>query len=410
MGAYLDRLNAEFDEITGGITAILERAADEGRDVSEQENEQIGREDKRRDELTRAIEHHTALDERTSKVLEARSRVRPPAPTLLRTKPEAEPYSIEREFPTAGHYAMTLHNAVVHRDAESIAKIERATANQTTADNPGLIPRPLVGPLLGTLPPMRPLLGSIPNRAASAPVFDRPKITQHVDVAKQTAEKTLTASRQMTIGKVSVTLDTYAGHVNVSRQDLRWTQPSILQVLFSDFTSIYAQQTDTAACAEFPGAITQSAAMALWDYATVQGFLRGAVATIAAQANGAVPDTLWMSSDVWTKLGGVMTSATSGVPAYNLPLTGGGDIAGLRPVLDAHLAANTLIVGASALAEVWEDLDGFLTVDEPDLLGQLVGYAGYMDFVVVEPKGFVKATGLTAEEPSSSGTASGSKR
>jgi hypothetical protein len=33
-----------------------------------------------------------------------------------------------------------------------------------------------------------------------------------------------------------------------------------------------------------------------------------------------------------------------------------------------------------------------LTVDEPNVLGQLVGYAGYLDFVLLNPAAFLKAS------------------
>jgi HK97 family phage major capsid protein len=395
VGAYLDRLNAEFDEITTSITELVERAAADSRDLTDDENATIERADKRRDELTPVIEHHQKLDERTNKVLEARAKVRP-APALLRSKPSEAEYDITKEFPSAGHYAVTLHRALVNKDPEAVEKIERATAHQTTADNPGIIPRPVIGPLINTMSAKRPLVASVPNRPATAPKFDRPRVDQHVDVQKQAAEKDPTASRQMKIGNVPVSLDTWAGHLNISRQDIKWTSPSILQTVFDDFARVYARQTDAAAAAEFPTLITQTAALADWDFTTIDAFLRAAYGTVMANGDDAIIDTIWMSLDVWGHLGGVMTSPNSGVKAFNLPLQGGGDVSGLNPVLDPRLPTGTLIVGEADQAEFWEDLDGFLTVDEPDVLGQMVGYAGYSDFIVLNPKAFLKGTGMPA--------------
>lgn len=394
MGAYLDRLNAEFDEITSGISTLVERAADEGRDLTGDENATIEREDKRRDELTRAIEHHSALEERAGKVAALRAKVGG-LPRSTPVRPAEPSFEINREFPSAGHYAaMLLRSGKFTADPDVMGKVaEIARANQTTADNPGIIPRPIVGDLLGRLAAQRPFVSSVPNPRATVGSFDRPIITQHVQVGKQSAEKTAVASRQMTIGKVPVALDTFAGYVNVSRQDIRWTSPSILQVLFSDFTSVYAQETDAQGCTDFvagctvtgeiPGAAGSATA------ADIEAALREAVGTIGTNADNAVPDTLWMSQDMWASLGGA-TLGTSGAKAYNLPLTGGGDVLGLRPVLDFQFPAGTLIIGVSRLAECWEDLDGFLTVDEPDLHGQAVGYAGYFDTVVLDADGFVK--------------------
>lgn len=391
MGAYLDRLHGEFDEITNGISAVVERAADESRDLTGEENTQVERDDKRRDDLLKAIEHHTALEERTAKVAQARGRVQL-APTRLHVAEREPEYDIAREFPTAADYACTLHRALVRKDPDAVAAIERATQHQTTSGNPGLIPRPVVGPLINTMSGTRPLISSVGTRPAPAGKFDRPRIDQHVDVAKQATEKTLTTSVPMIISAVDVTLDTFAGHLNISKQDIRWSQPSILQVVFDDFARIYARRTDAQAGVDFAAAVVDGAALASYAPAAVEAWLRDAYGSVMAATDGAVIDTLWMSLDVWAGLGGAVNA--QGVKAYNLPLSGGGDVLGLRAVLDPQLADSTLIVGDSALAEFWEDLEGFLTVDEPDVLGQLVGYAGYAKFVAVEPKGFTQATGL----------------
>lgn len=413
MGAYLDRLHAEFDEITGGISAIVERAADESRDLTGEEDKQVERDDARRDVLLRAIEHHTALEERSNKVAAARGRVAM-APTLVRTRErEPEPYSIAREFPTAADYACTLHRAMVKKDPEAVAAIERATQHQTTSGNPGLIPKPVVGPLINTMSAGRPLIASVGTRPAPAGVFTRPRIDQHVDVAKTTAEKQLTASVPMIISAVDVTLDTFAGHLNISKQDIRWSQPSILQVVFDDFTRIYGRRTDAQACLDFAAAAPDGGALADYTPAAVEAWLRDAYGTVMDATDGAIIDTVWMSLDVWAGLGGSVS--TQGVKAYNLPLSGGGDVLGLRAVLDPQLATQTMVVGDSALAEYWEDLEGFLSVDEPDVLGQLVGYAGYGKLAVVEPKGFLQATvpappplaaSTSSDESSGSGSAS----
>lgn len=387
--SYSDRLNAEFDEITAGVVAVLERAADEGRELSPDEQAQIDRDDARRADLQKAIEHYAGLNDRTAKVAAVRERVATTPQRKSAATPEPE-YDICREFPTAGDYAATVHAAWVRKDPEAIEALERATAHQTTADNPGLIPRPVVGPLINSLPKVRPLLASVTTRPAPTGKFDRPRIDQHVEVAKQTAEKAETASQEMTVGAVPVTLETYAGHLNISKQDIRWTQPSILQVVFDDFTRVYALRTDQAAATEFPTLVTATSPVTAWDYASVRAFLTAAQATILGTNHSA--DTAWMSLDVWQDMGGVSMPVTS-LPAFNMPLTGsGGDVLGFRAIVDQNFPAGTLIVGDSSQAEAWEDLEGFLSVDEPSVLGQLVGYAGYMDFVLVDPDAFVKAT------------------
>jgi hypothetical protein len=65
---------------------------------------------------------------------------------------------------------------------------------------------------------------------------------------------------------------------------------------------------------------------------------------------------------------------------------------GLRLVVDPNFAAGTLVMGPSRFAEWYEDVDGLMQVGEPDVLGQLVGYAGYGAFLNVRPEAFTAFT------------------
>jgi hypothetical protein len=85
---------------------------------------------------------------------------------------------------------------------------------------------------------------------------------------------------------------------------------------------------------------------------------------------------------------------------------------GLRLVVDANFAPDTLVVGPSRYAEWYEDVDGLMQVQEPDVLGQLVGYAGYGAFVNVRPEAFTKFTPpvpVVGAAASRSGAKSGAK-
>ena len=67
-----------------------------------------------------------------------------------------------------------------------------------------------------------------------------------MNVAPQSAEKGELVSRKMTIAKLPVTATTYGGYVNVSRQDIDWTQPSIMDIVINDLAGYYAQVTEDA--------------------------------------------------------------------------------------------------------------------------------------------------------------------
>jgi hypothetical protein len=202
----------------------------------------------------------------------------------------------------------------------------------------------------------------------------------------------LTESQKLLIDSMPVTAATYAGHLNISRQDVKWTSPNILNIVYDDFAAIYANVTDNDAADQFVASIT-AAAVPLADW----GALRGALFTGSANslaAGGSFPDTLWASPDAWASMGGAMVGADHNLPAFpNLSVTNqSGNPMGLRLVVDPNFAAGTLVMGPSRFAEWYEDLDGLMQVGEPDVLGQLVGYAGYGAFVNVRPEAFTKFT------------------
>lgn len=389
MGAYLDRLNAEYDEAVTGIDTIIDRAADENRDVSDDEKKSVERARERLTTLKAEIERYSAIEREHAEV--SRLRASAPSPVRTATTPDKpEEFDVERAFPTPAHYAITLHRAMVRKDPEAIALLDRATAHQTTADNPGIIPRPVLGPVLNFMRAGRPFISSITNRPLPAGKFDRPVITQHVAVAEQAAEKDLTASQKMIIGSIEAAATTYAGHLNISRQDIKWTSPSILQIVYDDFVAIYGQVTDMAACTEFVAGVT-AAEPAVQIPGRTAGEINAAIyagAQRSLTAGGVFPDTLWVAPDVWGLMGSLVTSQDSAMfPSLSVTSQAGNPL-GLRLVVDANFAAGTMVMGPSRFAEWFEDVDGLLQVGEPDVLGQLVGYAGYAAFVNVNPEAF----------------------
>jgi HK97 family phage major capsid protein len=391
MGRYLDRLHEEFDTITEGVNAVVDRAADENRDVTDDENTIVERDTSRLAELEKAIAHYSAIEEQRGKVANLRGRVSA-VPAVHRAGPEPEPeFDFGTAFPSIGHYAIAVHRAMVNKDSEALALIERATAHQTTADNPGIIPRPVLGPVINTITAARPFIASIANRPLPAGKFDRPVITQHVAVGVQAAEKDLTASQKLLITALPVVAATYAGHLNISRQDIKWSSPSILSLVYEDFAAVYAGVTDNAACDAFATSVTNTGTVDTDDGAG----LYEAIYAAAGETLGAVntlPDTMWASPDVWGRLGGMFTN--SGTPLFSQlqPGSTAGNPMGLRLVVDANFAAGTLIVGPSQKAEWFEDIDGLMQVGEPDVLGQMVGYAGFAAFLNALPDAFTKLT------------------
>jgi hypothetical protein len=391
MGAYLDRLNEQFDEIRTGIDELVNRAADEKRDVTDDEQKRVDRDRTRMDELTSAIEHYSDIEKKNERVTALRSST--PARQAPANRPAPEPeYDVARDFESAGDYAVTVHRATMLKDPAAVERLERATAHQKTTDNPGLIPRPILGPAIDLLNASRPFVNSCVRRPLPAGSFDRPTIDQHVAVAEQAAEKDLTASQVLKVGKIPVTAKTFAGHLNISRQDIKWTNPGILNIVFDDFagqyaltTCNYASDAFTASLTNVPIAVTDRTGPAITE-ALYEA------ASNAMLVSHALPDTIWAAPDVWAALGGMSTPQEApSFPSLSVTNAAGNPL-GLNLVVDEHLASGTMVVGPARYVEFYEDIDGLMQVGEPDVLGQLVGYAGFCAFVNTAPAAFTPLT------------------
>ena len=138
----------------------------------------------------------------------------------------------------------------VREARERLETYNRAAAHQTTADNPGLLPTPIVAPVVNFIDASRPLVSFLGPKQIPSNTWVRPKVTQHTTVALQPGgEKQELVSQKMTIAKLTATAATYGGYVNVSRQDIDWAQPSIMDTVIGDLAAVYAKTTETVACA-----------------------------------------------------------------------------------------------------------------------------------------------------------------
>jgi hypothetical protein len=277
-------------------------------------------------------------------------------------------------------------------------------ADQTTADTPGLLPVPLVGPVVSLVDANRPLivslggargLGAIPGSS-----FLRPKVTVHSQVGKQTAEKTALPSRKMTVSSIQFNKETHGGYVDISRQDIDWTSPSAWDILVRDLAQQYAIETETVVATDFvtkatgtkPAALPAAPVLADWT----KGLYTAAMHSYSAGQQ--MPDRIWCSLDVWAALGSLVDVARNVMPTNgNLDTAAGtssladfrGDVLGLPRVVVPLAAAKTCIVGPSNLYEVYEDTIGLLSIIEPSILGVQVAYGGYLAYGSMAQTAFV---------------------
>lgn len=424
--AVIERFEAEEAEQTAFIDKVLAQVQADGRDISETEENNLKAAKQRLKELAKQLEPLREFEELRAGSASAAARamggrtgadageIRPLGQGAAGGFPYASAGAFIIDYIAArGNQPKGIapDQAAMARIAEAMGRQTAAIQNQITTDTPGLLPRPIVGPVVNTMDATRPLVASVgakPLATIAGTGFDRPKVTQHVQVGPQAAEKTEFPSRQMKIEKVPFNKGTFGGAVNVSRQDIDWTQPAAWDALTNDLARVYGAETELAAATTFAGGITQTVgaadgtlegwATALYE-AAVQAFLGGAA--VGEIPNGQLPTRIWVSLDMWASMGAIVDIARLSLPAN---IAGGlgsssgisdfaGDMLNAPRSVVWGLPAGTIVVGSPPFFEFYEDQVGLLTAIEPKIFGVEVAYGGYTAWGFVEEKCFCKVTG-----------------
>ena len=392
--ALLARYQAESEERSTFIDGILEAAEKETRDLTSQELELLTRTRERMQELSAQIEPL-----RTAAQINRASRDRTAEIAAQFASARGEP-ARSMEYRSAGEYALDMWRAGVG-DASARDRLDlfqRAASHQTTADNPGLIPTPIIGPVVSFIDTNRSLVTQLGPRQLPGQTWSRPKITQHSSVAAQTGEKVELVSQKLTITKLTGTATTYGGYVNVSRQNIDFTQPGVMDIVITDLAGEYAVQTEAAACTTFDTASTAGIPIAtgaataagvstsLWDaaskiYTATKG--QGRLFAICG------PDMLPVLAPVFPPVN-PMNAISPGLSASDMGSGLVGSVSGIPLYVSAGIGALRILVFSTAAAEVYEDRIGSLQVVEPSVLGIQVAYAGYFSPLTIDAGGIVK--------------------
>lgn len=295
-------------------------------------------------------------------------------------------------------------SAETNRDAlmQQMLNGDQIRVTQITTDTPGILPVPIVGEVMNDVDSARPFISSVGAKSLDFPgeTFKRPLVTQHVAMGKQTTQATSTGlgTQKMVIGSVTFTKETWGGYLDVSRQEIDWTSPAAWDALLNDFTDQYGLATENAAADAFNTAVAAGntpvevagtgAASTLKDYITA---LYAAAATAYTGA-GRLPDTIWMSMDMWGILGPLIESqvATNVEPGTAGPGTFDGNLLRLPRFVVPSFASGSIIIGNKRWTEVYEERIGLLQAVMPSVLGVQIAYGGYIAFGTVKAAAFTK--------------------
>ena len=395
--SLLARFSAEIEERQTFIDGLVEAAEKDGRDLTAQELEMLGRTrdrigevNKQIDPLKQAAEIARQSHQRTQEIAQQFAEARNPE--------LAKPM----EYRSAGAYILDYWKAGLGAEeaGQRLDLYNRAAAHQTTGDNPGLLPQQILQPVLNWVDQSRPMANALGVRPLPAGAWSRPRVSQHTNVAPQGGEKTELVSRKMIIGMVPVTATTYGGYVNVSRQNIDWSQPQIMDLVINDLAGVYAQETEKALCTAIDGATTAGPVIPTGPAtpAAVNGAIWTAVGSVYAATKGAgrviigcSPDTLGLLGPAFPPVNPT-NAFSSGFSAGDFASGAAGSISGVAVVVSAGFDAGTMIVMSTAAVEFYEDRIGSLQVVEPSVLGVQVAYAGYAAPLVLEPTAIIEIT------------------
>jgi phage head maturation protease len=327
------------------------------------------------------------------------------------------PAQAKREFrmPSAGEYLAAMHiggdtfakvNAA-YREAATANRtvLEAAAGDQLTTDTLGLLPVPVLGPLVQDLNFVRPVVNALGARAypdgGAQKTFVRPTITTHTAVGTQSTELTGVTAQTMVIASNTVSKTTLAGQVSLSVQDIDFTSPAAMQLILNDLMGEWMYASDNfAADALLAGA----SASGTWDL-TAADLVKSIYDAAADISNGRnwFPTHMFVSPDVWAQLGQVVDSTNAPLfPFVGAGLTGmnrlgsqnatswNGNPLGLELVVDSNFAAKTMIItrvgtGNGDSFEYYEAQKGLMSVELPSTLGRQFSYHGYVSTFAAIP-------------------------
>jgi hypothetical protein len=339
-------------------------------------------------------------------------------PVVEATIPTAAiPAQPKREFklPSAGDFMAAYHiggdtfknmnKAVAEYSASQRTALQAAAGDVLTTDTPGLLPIPVLLPLVQDLNFVRPTVEALGARAypdgGASKTFIRPTITTHTSVAAQSSELAAASATTMVIASNTITKTTLAGQVTLSIQDVDFTDPASLQIILNDLLGEYLIASDNVAA----DAITAgaSASGSTWTFATADpSTLIAALydaATDILTATNFLPDHVFVSPNVWKLLGNQLDAdkrpvfpytgaaglmGVNGMGVANITERSTFNPFGLTLLADNNFAANTMVVARASAIEFYEQVRGLMSVELPSTLGRNFSYAGYVSTFIAD--------------------------
>lgn len=282
------------------------------------------------------------------------------------------------------------------------ATLTRDVAEEEVSVTPGLVPVFIIGDLIKFVDATRYVVNSFRDlpMPAGGKTFNRPLVTQRTIAGVQVNEFDELTSQTLAISPDTVTKQTHGTVLNLSEQDIDWTDPALLQIAIEDMAESYAISTESAACEALEDACTPgNNNVGHLSLTADSAIFMSSVAAAAANVYNTskrLPDTLYAAPDRWAYLIGLTDDDGRPLFPHLSPVNafGVGDlstfrmessIVGLDLVVSPFFQHGFFAVAASQFCEQYEQNKGLLQIPVPSTLSLVVAYRGYFA-TLVQPK------------------------
>ncbi len=399
--AMIRRLESELQERYAAVQGLIGSAQDQERDLNSAEQDTIGELNVRMDVIKGQLGLLETSALQAGQVNERMKQLDQALTTTRRTG------SREVEYRSAGEWICDAWQAKLgNRDAQERLEVyERVAAHQKTGDNAGVVPTPVVGGVINYIDAARPIVTAIGPADLPSQNFYVPLVTQQPTVAVQGSagaaadEKSELVSQKMLISRLTATAVTYGGYVNVSRQDIDFSSPQIMDIVVEGLANAYAAQTEAAT-----GTMLDSSTGTPVGYgatptaATLTGAIWSAASTVYTAVKGqgrlylaVAPDRLAVFGPLFPPYN-VQNGQSAGLLAGNFSSGEVGSVGGITLIMSPGLASTKSFLFSTAAARVFEQRVGALQATEPSVLGVQVAYAGYFTPLLVSNNGIIELT------------------
>ena len=386
--SLVDQLTHKRDRKLALIENLSQAAADEGRDLTEQDMQTI-----------EAANTEVVAFNRQLGVLSADLEMADEtANRLARLSTSGAVVSGDYHYRSDGQLlwdvlhqsdqqAKQRYHRVYRRAAEHMGTLA-ANTTPVAGDLGGLVVQSPVGPVINPYRNSMPLANAIGMRdvpASDGFGFSRPQIVDAnlaTGVGPQALEKGELVSKAFNVTTTPVALDTVGGYLNISQQLLTF-MPASLQIILDQLRTRLEHAIEGIA---FVGMSTGATSVPVGAAATAADILAAIYDAAAAYygVTGQLPSWLAMGPLGWAHLGGLAdlagrpmfpTLGAANAPGTASATSFAGTVAGLTPVVTSSITDDSLYVGGPDAVEGYLHRFPILEAVEPSVLGRQVAVA-----------------------------------